>query len=183
MANCYIPSYETMKKAYLDENKPMHRIAKDLNMSVGKVYNLIKKYNIPTRSQKETFTMKGHKLSAEQCKAISKRHKGKKLSEETKRKIGEANKINGIGHKKNRVDGYIAVYFPMHPRSSKDGYIMEHILIMEKLLGRHLYENECVHHKNQNKDDNRAENLMLMTKTEHMRYHMKKRWEEIKNAQ
>ena len=181
--NKSIPSCEMLKALYIDENKPMHKIAKELNMSIGKVYNMLKKYNIPTRNQKETFTMKGHKLTVEQCRAISKRQKGKKLSEETKRKIGEARKIDGIEHKKKRADGYVSVYYPNHPCSNKEGYIMEHVLIMEKLIKRHLFINECVHHKNEIKDDNRVENLALMTRNEHASYHSKKRWEAKRNAQ
>lgn len=58
----------------------------------------------------------------------------------------------------------------------------EHRLKMEKHLGRKLKNNEVVHHINENKKDNRLENLKIMTRSEHMSYHAKKRWEEVKNA-
>jgi hypothetical protein len=58
---------------------------------------------------------------------------------------------------------------------------MEHDLVMEVLIGRHLYDYECVHHINGIRNDNRKENLMLMTKSEHASYHNKKRWEERGN--
>ena len=89
-----------------------------------------------------------------------------------------AGKIGGVGHKKKREDGYIAIYFPDHPKSSKDGYIMEHILVMEAIIGSHLEDNEVVHHKNGIRDDNRKENLKLMDFREHARYHMKQRHDE-----
>lgn len=63
--------------------------------------------------------------------------------------------------------GYVLIHAPYHPKASKRGYVMEHRLVMEKHLGRLLERSEVVHHKNGKKDDNRLENLELMTKAEH----------------
>ncbi len=46
-----------------------------------------------------------------------------------------------------------------------------HVLLMEEILGRPLKENEVVHHINEDKLDNRPENLMVMDRAEHNALH------------
>jgi len=66
------------------------------------------------------------------------------------------------GRYKDSQSGYIMVYSPENQNANKKGYIPEHRLVMEKLLGRELRPNETVRHKNKVKDDNRLNNLELV---------------------
>ena len=50
---------------------------------------------------------------------------------------------------------------------------VEHRYLMEQKIGRKLLSHECVHHINGDPFDNRIENLQLMTKSEHSKYHYK----------
>ena len=53
------------------------------------------------------------------------------------------------------------VRMPGHPRARTHGYLFEHILVMEAKLGRMLFADESVYHKNGIRDDNSPETLEL----------------------
>jgi len=122
---------------------------------------------------------------------------GKSHSEETKRKIGWANKgmvrseealkkmsesHKGIcagekhpawkGGQWTDKDGRVYVLLPDHPGANNKGYIFRARLVMEKTLGRFLRPEETVHHKNENTGDDQPNNLRLFpSKGAHISFH------------
>ena len=72
--------------------------------------------------------------------------------------------------------GYLYLYMPNHPNAIQKGrYIAEHRYNLEQKIGRLLKKNEIAHHINDNKKDNRQENLEVLIKNEHDRRHAKSR--------
>lgn len=174
---------EQIKALYIDNDMSMQAVASELGVSVGYIHKRIHNSDIQAKQRYQPDkTPIGKPLSDEHKEKLRRINTGRKLSAEARMKISEARQQSGIGHKKVRSDGYIAIYFPDHPKSAKDGYILEHVLVMEAMIGRHLKDNECVHHINRRKDDNRSKNLKLMTKSDHMSFHMKERHQKRRNG-
>jgi hypothetical protein len=78
-------------------------------------------------------------------------------------------RLTGPGARVRRPDGYIAVYYPAHPDSGKRKQVLEHRLVMEQTLGRRLRRDEHVNHINHIRDDNRPENLEVISAGDHAR--------------
>ena len=80
------------------------------------------------------------------------------------------------------VNGYVQIKKPEHHRSNNQGYTFEHVLVAENTIGRNLYEKETVHHINQNRSDNRPQNLFIFdTPNAHISFHKRKYPKEGKN--
>lgn len=66
--------------------------------------------------------------------------------------------------------GYVLVRRPDHPRARQNGYVLEHILVAEEMLGRPLKPGERVHHRDRNEANNQPENLRVYSSNgEHLR--------------
>lgn len=104
------------------------------------------------------------------------------ITDEIKKKMSISRKGQFLGNKHpmwkggitKHSAGYIMRYCFGHPRSYKNR-VYEHILVMEKKIGRYLKPKEVVHHINKIRDDNREENLMLFdNNSNHLKYHRDK---------
>jgi hypothetical protein len=121
-------------------------------------------------------------------------HECRYASEEYHRKLKDAMGIgpdnrNWKGGRTKHSDGYIYLAAPNHPFAS-NGYVFEHRLVMEKWLlenapyspclveiegKKYLSPDKVVHHKNETKDDNRIENLEVLSNEDHSGLHINKR--------
>ena len=102
-------------------------------------------------------------------------------TEEHKKNISEAlkgeNSPTWKGGKNFTVDGYVRIFKPDHPKCQKNGYILEHRLVMEEFLGRYVDSDERIHHIDYNKTNNKIENLHLC---KNIKYILTKRQKNIK---
>ena len=79
------------------------------------------------------------------------------------------------GGKRKRPDGYLEILSNNHPNKTKDGYVLEHRLVMEKHIKRYLTKEEIVHHIDENKSNNSIDNLeLLSSRSEHSKLHHRK---------
>lgn len=75
------------------------------------------------------------------------------------------------GEKWLSQNGYVLMYIPGYA-GSLAGRVLEHRYVAEQTLGRLLESEEVVHHRNRKRNDNRRENLMVLTREEHRMIHM-----------
>lgn len=70
-------------------------------------------------------------------------------------------------------EGYAYVKTPKHPTHKDNSYILRSHLVLEKHMGILLTSNDIVHHINGIKDDDRIDNLQLLSRSQHIEIHRK----------
>lgn len=83
------------------------------------------------------------------------------------------NNTNNIARELN---GYRLIYLPAHPKAMNNanwvGYVYEHTVVAESILGREIKDNEVVHHLDGNRKNNRYPNLLVLEKSQHGKLHV-----------
>lgn len=82
---------------------------------------------------------------------------GRRCHNAAKGGAGNPNWKGGLAVK----SAYIRRHVPQHPRADSWGYVDEHVLVAERALGAFLPPRAVVHHANEDRRDNRPENLVI----------------------
>lgn len=59
------------------------------------------------------------------------------------------------------VNGFVLIWSRCHPRSPRRGYVMEHMLVADKALGRPVPKTAQVHHVDKDRGNNSGGNLVI----------------------
>lgn len=149
-------SKSALEAVYINSDHSMSEASKLLGCCTTTIFRLLKRYGL--KSKARTWNR-----SDAVAAGIRKRFPNGRYGREAANWKGGRQKTSG---------GHIYKYAPEHPCANRNGYVMEHRLVVERVLGRILEPGEVVHHINGIPDDNRAENLQVMTVSEHRRIHM-----------
>ena len=103
---------------------------------------------------------------------------GCSLSELSDNRGKHGNHIHGSSHprwNKGKLltdDGYVKIRVGLnHPLADPNGYAFEHLVVWVSAGNPIPNENELLHHKNEDKQDNRYGNLELKTRSNHNTLH------------
>ena len=156
---------ELLESLYWKEYLSITDIANKLAYSECTISRYMKRFGIFKRSPKERI-----QLAREQGKG-------------NWDKIQGANNPTWKGGRVKTDEGYIKIRLSpndfFYPMVNKNGYVLEHRLVMAKHLGRCLQSWEFVHHKGirhigiENKSDNLKDNLKLTINGSHILEHNK----------
>lgn len=186
--NKKVISKDMLKTLYLEEQKSRSEIAAIFGTTSATVKARLIEHEIPVRSQSESHAIRLMRQGPPQRKGSTPWNKGIPRTTEEKIRMSESQRRHYKKHKAptgekhsqwkggksvhrgyvlvwlSKDDPYAAMAYSNHGRGLR---IEEHRLVMARHLGRPLSKDEIVHHLNGIKDDNRPENLAVVTKHNH----------------
>ena len=151
-------SKKTLKKLY--KKFSSIQIANQLGCSNTTILRYLRSYNVPIRNHKQSALKASDRIRSGLKKyfnSLSKKERTKIYSSSQK---GE----NNINYKS--IGSYYFSKWNKYKfiKIADKKWICEHVLIVEKLIGRKLKKGECVHHIDENRQNNSPENLYLFSK-------------------
>jgi HNH endonuclease len=146
-----------LKRLYLEEKLTVNEISKKLKRHVNTIWQAMDRWGI---------------------RAI--RPKGPRKGE--KHPMWNGGRRFRPGQPQGRT-AYMLILKPDHPHADQAGYVLEHRLVMEKILGRILKREERVHHIDGNGLNNDPKNLCLFKNhAEHMKFHFHEKKDVLHKA-
>src|SRR3990167_7331387 len=182
------PSEAQLRQWYEVEGLSTTDIGKRLGITQSNAARWCRKFGIKMRAwpcddPKRSRIGKTH--SEETKKKIGDFFRGKKLSNEHRAKVVKTLHLgarhapiegwNGNGVR--QANGYFYIHMPRHPAAFKNGYVKLATLMVEWKCQKYVQPGEVVHHKNEDRSDDRPDNLEIIDEPEHLRRH------RIKEAQ
>ncbi len=147
----FVFTREELYQKYVREDRSSYDIAREYGCSAEVIQRNLKMHKIRVRTSKQAYyhRWRNHPSYRELVR------KG-------------LNKKSGT----TTTQGYKMICCKKHHFTTKNHYLSEHRLMMEKHIGRYLLPQEEIHHLDQNKQNNQIENLHLFdSKAEHTKYH------------
>lgn len=81
-----------------------------------------------------------------------------------------------MSKQRRKINGYIHIYVPDHPAAFDGGYVAEHRLVMEEYLSQIIPQGYCIHHIDENIENNIRDNLLLIKgMSDHKKLHQFKK--------
>lgn len=149
---------EELRQMYWNDGLSVRDISVITGLSQSGINHLFRAYGIERRTLSESIK---HARSVKKSSYVGR----KQTPEEIAKRVASRKRNNTPRGVSDNGRGYLRYTIgPHHGR-------LVHIVVMEEHIGRRLCPNECAHHINGNKQDNRIENLRLMTIGEHSTLH------------
>lgn len=113
----------------------------------------------PMYRRPSTLALNKGKYCSTACRNKVHPHTGKRTVPDSMR--GENNPSWKGGSYIEPEKGYRLIRIPNHHRARANGYVLEHIVVAERILGRRLKPNEEVHHRDHDRANNEPDNLRI----------------------
>jgi hypothetical protein len=144
-------------------------ISLEAGISARMVLNALRRAGAQIRPATEAMKLSHNKPGMrEKFKAIPRAPCPEHVKDALKQLVGERNP-NWKGGITNDANGYLI--YTTSPANGINAGKLVHRVVAEAMIGRPLRKGEVVHHRDHNKLNNDPANLLVMTHSEHARYH------------